>query len=296
MNQQAHVPTPSMCEPAPPIRTSARVRTAILAIMMSSLIAWMGRDLKRYPCEHAFHHQIDSPVLAIELASTRAEVETVLAPACASYFEIYSDEAQRAAAYIEARRVTHSALLRDTIADCFFIPLYTLFIWSFGSLFAVDNPKPRIFLPRALAIATIATAISDYAENIGIFRSLALGPSDILAQWTSWPSRFKWTMFAVSLLLTFVILLRSQNPMYSLATRRLFALGYLTTGTLLAMGVWRPTLIGLGLQIYAVIVLLQIIALLGPYIAPLFPPDTPSYEDDFCQRRRKDNLDLAVHE
>jgi hypothetical protein len=296
MSQQAHVPTPLRCEPAPPIRTSARLRTAILAIMMSSLAAWMGYDLKRYPCEHAFHHEIDSPVLAIELASTRVEVETVLAPACASYSEIYSQEEQRAAAYIEARKTAHSALLRDTIADCFFIPLYTLFIWSFGSLFAVDNPKPRVFLRRALALATIATAVFDYVENIGIFRSLALGPSDILAQWTTWPSRFKWTMFAVSLLLTFVILLRSQNPMYSLATRRLFALGYLVTGALLAMGVWRTALLGLGVQIYAFIVILQIIALLGPYIAPLFPPDAPAYEDDFCQRRKKENVILAVHE
>lgn len=296
MNQQARIPTPSMCKPAPPIRTFARFRTAILAIMMSALAAWMGRDLKLYPCEHAFHHQIDSPVLAIELASTRAEVETVLVPRCASYDEIYSQEAQKAAAYVEARKAAHSALLRDTIADCFFIPLYTLFIWSFGSLFAVDNPKPRIFLRRTLALATIATAILDYIENIGIFRSLALGPSDILAEWTSWPSRFKWAMFAVSLLLTFVILLRSRNPMYSLATRRLFALGYLTIGMLLAMGVWRPTLIGLGLQIYAVIVLLQISALLGPYIELLFPPDTPTYEDDFCQRRKKESVDLAVHE
>src|SRR5215469_9008042 len=286
MSYPDHIPTPSICE-TPPILTRARLWTGILAVLMSSLGLWMSIDLNRYPCEHDFHHQIDSPVLAIELASTREEVEKVLNPVCATHPDLSGPKAQQRA---------HSALLRDTIADCFFIPLYTLFIWSFGSLFAVDKAKPLLTLRRALTLATIATATAAYVENTGIFRLLHLGPSDMLAQFTSWPSRLKWTMLAFSLLLTAVILVLSQNRMYSLATRRLLAIGYIAIGTLLAVGLWRPAIIGLAMKMFALIVLLQIVALLGPYFTPSFPPDTPTYEDDFCEQKNREKIDLAVHE
>jgi len=285
MNHPAPIPTPSVCESVPPARTSARLWIGILAVAMSGLALWMLIDLKQYPCEHSFHHQIDSPALAIELASTREEAATVLRPTCTS-------QANPASAPAAA----HSSLLRNTIQDCFFIPLYTLFIWSSGSLFAVQKDRPWTTSRRILTGATIATAVSDYVENVGIFRLLCFGPSDTLARWTCWPSRIKWIMFALSLLVTAVILLRSQNKMYSIATRRLFAIAYLVIGILLVVGIWRPVLIGLGTITFAVIVLLQIAALLGPYVGRLFPPDHPKYEDDFCERKEKEKVDLAVHE
>ena len=292
MNQPVHVQRRSRCESPEPIRNPARFRTAILAILMSSLSLWMYSDLQRYPCEHAFSHQIDSPVLALELASSRAEVERVLAPRCAAYQAI-SDPKRRGESYENARQTAHDVLLRNTIADCFFIPLYTSFIWSFGSLFAGNANS---LLRRVLTLATILTAAADYTENIGIFRSLRSGPSDLLAQWTCWPSQFKWIVLALALSLTGVTLLRSQEILYSLATRRLLALAYLAAGTLLVIGVWLPVLIGLGLSVFGVIVAVQIVALLGPYVADRFPPDKVVYEENFCKDREKSRKALAVHE
>ena len=98
------------------------------------------------------------------------------------------------------------------------------------------------------------------------------------------------------LLLTFVILLRSENPIYSLSTRRLFAVGYLASGILLVAGPWFPVLIALAVSIFALLVLLQAFALLGPYVSDWIPADHPTYENDFCERRQREHLLAAVHE
>jgi len=279
--------TVDSCGPPPPIRTRARLAAGLLALSMSLLGLWMSIDLRRYGCEHAFHHDIDSPVLAVELASNAAELKSAIEPTCSD-----QPEASRLAAQHQAK----SALLRNTVADCFFIPLYTLFVWSFGSLFAVRAGGVRMRLRHMLAGVTIGTALADYVENVGIFRSLGLEPSDVLAQLTCWPSRCKWTLLATALWLTAVILFRSEHQMYSLPTRRLFGVGYVVSGALLVAGLWRPVLIELALRLFAVIVVLQIFALLGPYVADWIPADSPTYEEDFCDRHKKQHVDLAVHE
>ena len=287
MNDNVAPPPSSACEPPPPIRTRARLATGILALLLSLLGLWMSFDLQGYPCEHAFHHGIDSPVLAVELASNADEVKTVISPACVNRPDLSPAVAQEQA---------RSVLFRHTVADCFFIPLYTLFIWSFGSLFAIRADGSRMSLRHLLAGIMIVTAVADYIENISIFRSLGVGPSDAIAQLTCWPSRSKWILLGVALLLTAVILLRSENPMYSLATRRLFAIAYFVSGALLIAGVWLPVLIGLAMTLFALIVLLQIFALVGPYAASWIPADAPTYEDDFCDRKKEKKADLAVHE
>jgi hypothetical protein len=280
MNDQVPSAPLSACEPPPPTRTRARFVTGVLALLFSLLGLWMFLDLRHYPCEHAFHHGIDSPVLAAELASNANELTTAISPACPA----------------EAQNRAKSVLLRNTVADCFFIPLYALFIWSFGALFSIRADGSRLSLSRALAAIMIITALADYVEDIGIFRSLAVGPSDAIAQLTCWPSRFKWILLGVALLLTAVILLRSENPIYSLATRRLFSIAYIASGALLIAGVGLPVLIGLALGLFSLVVLLQIFALLGPYVAGWIPADDPTYEDDFCERKKTKKADLAVHE
>jgi hypothetical protein len=280
MNHQVAPPPLSACEPPPVTRTRARLATGVFALLLSLLGLWMLLDLQRYPCEHAFHHGIDSPVLAVELASNANELKTAISPACP----------------VEAQKLAISVLRRNTVGDCFFIPLYALFVWSFGSLFSLRADGSRMSLSRVLAAILILTALADYVEDIGIFRSLALGPADAIAQFTCWPSRGKWILLGAALVLTAVILVRSENPIYSLATRRLFSIAYIVSGALLIAGVWLPVLIGLAMGLFSLIVLFQVFALLGPYVAGWIPADTPIYEDDFCERKKIKKADLAVHE
>jgi hypothetical protein len=237
-----------------PVLTPKRLWIGVLAITLSVLGLWMDHDVKHYPCKAEFHHHIPSPVLAIELASNREEVKLALEPGCG------------ATPQEQVNHQAHEALLRNTVADLFFIPLYSLFIWSFGYCVGDDKPKLGNFFQRALMTTVISTAIADYAEDIGVLRSLCLGASNTIARWTSWPSRIKWAMLALSLLLTAVILIRSQTKMYSLGTRILLTSGYTIAGALIATGLRIPYLIRFGMTVLAVIVVLQIIALFGPYI------------------------------
>ena len=275
----------SHCDSPPPSLSRARLAAGLLAVAMTVLGFLMTVDLNsKYKCEHDFHHGIDSPVLSVELASNATELKKAVNPECKNV----PDPSTKAE---EAKAV----LVRNTVADCFFIPLYTLFVWCFGYLFAVRADGSQMWHRHPLTGLTIATAAADYLENIGIFRALGGGISDQVAQWTCWPSRVKWTLLGLALLLTFVILLRSENPIYSLATRRLLAIGYLASGILLVVGPWFPVFIGLAVSIFALLVLLQALALLGPYVSDWIPADQPKYENDFCERRQREHL-IAVHE
>jgi len=139
------------------------------------------------------------------------------------------------------------------------------------------------------------TALADYVEDLGIFRALADGISDTIAQQISWPSRFKWTVLGLALLITAITLILSANALYSIATRRLFSIGYMASGGLIIAGVWRPPLIELGMKMFSMIVLFQIIGLLGPYVSRWLKPHPPTYEEDFCERKKAAHVDVAVH-
>jgi hypothetical protein len=284
MNHQAQ--TPSACAPPPAIRTRLRLLAGLLALFMSALGLWMSWDLRKYPCEHAFHHGIDSPVLAVELASNGSDLRTAISPPCLDRPNLPRTDAQAQA---------RSTLRRDTYADCFFIPLYASFVWILGGLFAVRADGSCMKIRHLLAGVVIATSVADYLEDRAIFRALSLDSSDWVAQQICWPSRFKWAMLGIALLLTTVILLRSGNPIYCLATRRLFAIAYAASGAMILGGLWLPVLIGLAMKLFAVIVLLHIFALLGPYVAGWIPTTPPVYEDNFCERKKKAKVDVAVH-
>jgi hypothetical protein len=254
----------SQCDPPPPIRSHARCIAGVLALLMSLLGLWMAIDLKSYPCEHAFYKGIDSPVLAVELASDVYQLRTVTVPACAAELSNVQPQDQ-GKTLAELQSKSRSALWRNTVQDCFFIPLYTLFVWTFGKLFAVRKNGSLMAIRHVLGFLMLLTAAADYLENRGIFLGLRLGPSDSVAEQTSWPSRCKWALLGIGLLLIFAILVRSANAIYSLATRRLFALGCLASGGMILAGLWRPVLIELAMKLFVLIVLLNTIALLGPY-------------------------------
>jgi hypothetical protein len=272
--------TANFCGPLPLIRSRARLLTGVVAALMAALGAVMSVGLGNYTFDHAFHHDIDSPILAVELASTSSELGKVLDPPA-------TDEPK-------AKEQARAVLRTNTYEDCALILLYTSFLWSFGTLFAVRGEGSRTHL-RVLAFVIIATGVSDYTENMGIFRALgARQLTDSLAQHICWPSRCKWSLLGITLLLTAVILLRSGNPIYSLATRRLLAIGYMMAAALVITGLWYPVLIELGMKVFGLIVLINAVALLGPYVSEWIPAITPVYVDDFCERKREGMTDVAV--
>jgi hypothetical protein len=276
MNTQT---TAYFCGPLPLIRSRARLLTGVLAALMAALGAVMSVGLGNYTFDHAFHHDIDSPILAVELASTSSELGTVLDPPA-------TDE--------KAKEQARAVLRTNTYEDCALILLYTSFLWSFRTLFAVRGEGSGTHL-RVFAFVIIATGVSDYMENLGIFGALgARQLTDSLAQHICWPSRCKWSLLGITLLLTAVALFRSGNPIYSLATRRLLAIGYTMAAALVITGLWYPVLIGLGMKVFGLIVLINAVALLGPYVSEWIPAITPVYADDFCERKREGTTDVAV--
>jgi hypothetical protein len=259
-------PKPHPCDPPIPERSSRRSIAGGSALLMVLLGLWMGLGLREYPCEHAFFNGIDSPVLAVELASNARELRTVTLPACLAQINNVTDT-DKGSTLARLQSEARSALWRNTAQDCFFIPLYTSFLVAFGFLFADRKDTANKILRFGLLFLMILTALMDYLENRGIFLDLRLGPSDSVAQQTSLPSRCKWALLGTGLLLTFVILRRSNNAIYSLATRRLFALGYLVGGSMIIGGLWRPTLIELAMKLFGLMVIVNLFALLGAYFS-----------------------------
>lgn len=270
------------CE-VPVIRSRTRLLTGFLATMMAVLGLVMSIGLRNYPSDHDFHHGINSPILAVELASNSGELASVLNPPPPPHKETPQVQAQ-------AREVVRN----NTYEDCVFILLYTSFLWFFGMLFAFRSDGFPIGL-RIFGIVIVATGLCDYAENLGIFRATSAAQlSDSLALNICWPSRCKWSLLGIALLLTANILLRSRNLMYSLATRRLLALACILSGALVIVGLWNPPLVELGVNLFGSVVLINLVALLGPYISEWIPATVPQYVDDFCQRKKVSKTDVAV--
>lgn len=140
-------------------------------------------------------------------------------------------------------------------------------------------------------------AAFDCAENVGILRALdASSLSDAMAQAICWPSRCKWGLFAVALLFTGWILVRSSSLLYSLPTRRLLALAYGAAGILMLIGLMKPHVIELATNVFALLTIINIVGLLGPYIERVFlRPRSPVYVDDLCNRKARMQADVAVY-
>lgn len=271
--------------PANPHLSSGRLATGLLAVAMTIVALLIAHQLKsQYPFQHNFHDKIDSPVLALELSTGIDDLQEVL------------HTKNPGQANPDSRVVEAVASLRtNTHEDFFFIPLYTSFLWTFAVLFAV-GPR-RIAHRIAMASLVILVAAFDCAENFGILRALSassIGPST--AQAICWPSRCKWGLFAVALLLTGWILVRSSSPLYSLPTRRLLALIYGAAGLLMLIGLIEPHVIELATKLFALLTIINMVGLLGPYVERIFlRARSPAYVDDFCNRKARMQADVAVY-
>jgi hypothetical protein len=273
--------------PADPHLSSGRVAAALLAVAMTVVALLSASQLRsHYPFEHNFHAKIASPVLALELSTNIDDLEEVLhteSPAQASPKGIIGTAV--------------ASLRTNTYEDFFFIPLYTSFLWAFAVLFATGPGHGHVNHRRAMAGIVILVAVFDCAENFGILHALdASTISDATALAICWPSRFKWGLFAVALLLTAWILVRSSSPMYSLPTRRLLALAYSAAGILMLIGLKKPHVIEIATSLFALLTIINMAALLGPYIERVFlQARTPVYVEDFCNRKARMQADVAVY-
>jgi hypothetical protein len=226
------------------------------------MIVWgllLQAVLMGYPFPHVFHHDVDSPVLALELSQGESDIEAVLHR---------SDQAAAQAA---------GGLRWNTGLDLVFIPIYGFFLWSLARVFTNRT--------RVLTLFIAGTGLFDYLEDWRIFQALGgANPAIYL------PSLLKWTLLGIVLVWIGVILLRSMSPVYSVATRRLLGLAFLVSGLLLLMAVTAGQLIGysvieLALVIFSVLAVIQVFGLLGHYLS--IPGATPKYVEDFCNERKK---------
>jgi len=267
------------CAPAEPVRSRGRLVAGCLAVGVAVLGMWMLLGLRHYTLEHNFQHDIDSPVLALELASNSHELESVLNPPSAAE---------------DAKTQSRAALQSNTYEDCLFIVLYSLFLWTFADLFAGPDKVSRVNR-WILAVVIVATALCDYAENLGIFRVLRTQQfTDALAQQVCWPSRCKWLFFGGALLITATLLLLSHKKIYSLATRRLLAIAYAAAGLLIVTGLGYPPFIELGVNVFGLTVVINLVALLGAYMSEWIPPTIPEFVTDFCDDKKAVKAQVAV--
>jgi hypothetical protein len=267
-----------------PHLSPGRLATGLLAVAMAILGLIMTSQLKsHYPFEHNFHDKIDSPILALELSSGVADLKQVL----------HTETPAEADPATDAGKAIAS-LRTNTHEDFFFIPLYTFFLWAFAVLFTDANHRNGYV--RTFTFLVILVAAFDCVENIGILRALgasSLSPST--AQAICWPSRCKWGLFAVALLFTAWILVRSSVPLYSLPTRHLLALVYGAAGILMLIGLMEPHFVEVAIRLFALLAGINIVGLLGPYIQrTILRAREPVYVDDFCNRKARMEADVAV--
>jgi hypothetical protein len=273
--------------PPDPNRSAGTLGTGLLAVAMAVAGLLIGLQLRSsYPFEHNFHDKINSPILALELSSSIDDLNGVL----------HTENPGQTNPDPSVKKAVAS-LRTNTYEDFFFIPLYTSFLGAFALLFAAGNRWGDIAQRRAIVAIVILVAVFDCAENFGILRALgASGISPSTARAICWPSRCKWCLFAVALLLTGWILVRSSSLLYSLPTRRLLALAYVAGGILILIGLKKPHLIELATSVFALLTIINIVGLLGPYIEKRFlRPRSPAYVEDFCTRKARKEADVAVY-
>jgi len=273
-------------EPAP-VMTVRRFVTGFVALMMSVYAIFIAHQFNsRYTTPHDFHDKIDSPILAAELSKTAKDLEGVL----------HTERPAEARPDSEPGIIV-AALRSNTYQDFLFILLYNLFLWSFAALFAGTDEGRRTIHRSIMLALVILIAISDCLENRGILSALnASLLTDKLASTISLASLCKWGLFALALLLTGWILVRSEITVYSLPTRRLFALAYGAAGFLMLVGLTAPHVIELASELFALLVAVNIFGLLGPFVELWFlRPNPPRYVEDFCSRRAQKQVDVAVY-
>jgi hypothetical protein len=226
-------------------------------------VAWgllMMRSLWQYPYPHVFHHDVDSPVIALEISRGPGDIDAVLHR---------SDREKR------AKAVNNMAFVNRL--DLVFIPLYAFSIWSLARVFTTKT--------RLLALAVSAAAVFDYLEDAQIYRALVGENPAIFI-----PSLIKWGLLGLIFIALSRILLRSDSPVYTLSTKRLLAIGYFVSGALIlmdvALGQWIGySYIGFSMSIFSVLMVVNVVGLLGHYLA--LPGIKQTFVEHFCDERKK---------
>jgi hypothetical protein len=236
-------------------------RAGVAAALTIAWAALLMSALKPYPFPHIFPHDIDSPVLALELSHGVSDIDAVL---------------HRPDASDKSAKAIHIMQLGNVL-DLVFIPIYAFFLWSLARVFA-----QRIAL---LTWLIVGTALFDYIEDGLIFRALdGANPPIYLA------SLVKWALLGLTLVLTALLLLRSASPVYSLPTKRLLGVGYLISGGLLvlaaALGHWIGySYIELGIAIFSLLVVVHVIGLLSPHFS--IAGISEKRAENFCEERKR---------
>jgi hypothetical protein len=205
-----------------------------------------------YTFPHHFHHEIDSPILALELARDPADVAAVTQQNNAD---------------------AESALRWNTVFDCVFTPLYAGYLTFFGLAYA-----PR---KRRLVLLGAGIALFDYLENAFLFVSLDGGaPREYL------PSAIKWTLLGLTLILIAKVLVSADAGPYSTPTRRLLALLFSVAGLLILLGLFAGpySWLALGAELFAGTFVINAIGLFGPALA--IQGKQQLFVTDFCEKRR----------
>jgi hypothetical protein len=228
-----------------------------LTIAWALLMGWAGNQ---YPFPHIFHHDIGAPVLALELSSDGPEIDTVL----------HRSEKDKTARAVDSMRLVNEL-------DLVFIPIYSFFLWSVARVF---KPQTRLF---TFLIAGVA--LFDYVEDWRINQALdGASPAIYL------PSLVKWGLLGLAFLSTAMILLRSVNPVYSDATKKLLAIAYAACGGLTILSVMLGRVIGysyitLAMQLFSLLVVVHLIGMLGHYFS--IRGITQKYVENFCEERKR---------
>src|SRR5579864_6049903 len=158
-------------------------RAAIAAVLMIAWIVVMAKVPPKYSFHHSFHHDVASPILALEISRDAGDIEAVL----------HRDELHGTG---EQKKNAEKAAEFERISnylDLVFIPLYAFFFWSLARVFT-----DRMLL---LTVLIVAAALFDYAEDWLI--SLALGGENPAIYF---PSLAKWGLLGLVLVGTGIIL------------------------------------------------------------------------------------------
>lgn len=237
-----------------------------------------------YPYPHVFHHDVDSPVIALEISRGGEDIEAVLHRSetkSEKAFAMGTATAKQAAAAKETackRQAAADSMAWANQLDLVFIPLYAFFLWSLARVFTSRT--------RLLTLAIVAAAVFDYLEDWRIYQALNGQDPAIFI-----PSLVKWGLLGLVFVALGGILLRSVSPAYSLPTKRLMAIGFFVSGFLVLLDVALGSRIGyshiaFGMDIFALLMLVNTVGFLGHYLA--IPGMKQTYVEDFCERRKKE--------
>jgi hypothetical protein len=250
-----------------------RIKSLVTGLVALLLVCWsilMMIFLRPYKFDHDFHDEIDSPVLALELAPDASALRSVLQTANPT------DE-----------QCARKVLKINNGLDLILIPIYTCFLWFFADLISPRSNGMNRYIRIACLLCIMGAALFDYLEDWGIARTLdSRQLTDSLAQATRFSSLVKWGLVGGALLLTSILLFRAATAVYSIATMRLLAILYGVAGFLVLSGLVRNPLIEFGMKIFAFLVVINAIGLLGPILMRRFPGIEPVYIRDFCQQRK----------